>query len=419
MKAARIQISLMITAWSFAFAFCCEKAFSQDDPHRNAKGEIQVVYPKRRDVAIRPLPGLLAECKCPKGLHLMWYVVDETGDDYHLVDRACGGVAKKSEVYSAAEVEIFDLNPLKDSEDEIWRKMLFARHLQHDGSYESNAESIKIFVSVLEKNPDELTALFHRSFALAKNQLFDAALLGLNHANKLDQTTYEIPYLIGQVLLYKNLMTPVSNGKYLLEKAYENLSRSLKMTPNRYETILMSSICLRHFGKYDEIKALIKSIDHDQYVYTRDLLYLIRAEAQAKSMVPNYDKSLQDFQFVYEHSEDDRYRLCAAMNISVIHSTRTDVENRNPNLAFDFLQSLEKNVYLSQNTAGFLYANCLAHLTSGEFDRADTYLQGLKNMILSDEEAPDLKSIEEAIKTRSPYLPKIKIPLISAKGIYY
>lgn len=70
MKLASTQISVMFMVWSIAFAFCSDTAFSQDGPHLNANGDIQVVYPKRRDIVVKPNPGLLAECKCPRGTSL-------------------------------------------------------------------------------------------------------------------------------------------------------------------------------------------------------------------------------------------------------------------------------------------------------------------------------------------------------------
>lgn len=349
----------------------------------------------------------------------MWYVVGDVGDEYHLADRACGGVAKKSEVYSVAEIELFDIKELKDSKDDIWHRMLLSRHLQHKGTNDSYSESIDIFDDVLKLNPDELTALFHRSFALMRIQLFEASLLGLNYASKLDNTTYEIPYLIGQVLLYKSLTTPVSNRKELFEKAAIQLNRSLEITPNRHETIAMLSSCLRHLEKYDEITAKLNSIGKIEDERTRNDLYLIRAEAYAKSKIPDIDKSLQDFQHVHDNSDKDLYQVCAILNISIIHSSRPDVEKRNPNAAIEVLKSLNGNPYFIQNTSEYLFANGLAYLSNGDFDQANTYVQLLKEMFLSDEEAPDLSSIEEAIKNRRPYLPKNKIPLISARSLNY
>jgi len=346
------------------------------------------VYPKFRTIRAEPLQDSPIACRCPDGMHPRWAVWEEVGDSYHVLNGACGGKIKKSDVYSQDDVDSINLQQVAPEEG-LWARILIASaHLKRN-QWNRVIEQCN---EALDISPNDLPALVLRANAKYGAGLYESALLDLSVAEEVKPDLNDIPFLRGFILF----------DKHRPEDALAQFAISLTKTPYRKANILYLALCCMSLGRYDE--AVEDLEDQEFFEPALDIKAIrFRAELQTLRSKPNYELAIKDYELLA--TKYNMMKAYSSLSLSFIHSTRADIAQRKPETALKLLESDALIRQMDELAMDFHLAKCLAHMASKHIEQADGEMATLKKMYVSKLDYPEIDLIQKALQARKDYVP--------------
>lgn len=386
------------TIATISILLCCVHFSMADDEVKPKERmhfiDARYVYAKSREIRIVPFPESPAACRCPDGTHSSWRVWHETDKSFHVLDRACGGMVDKSDVYTQEELDAIDL-PNRKPDEISWIRLVIAESTAIHHRFE---ESIDQCDSIVDREPKNATALMVRAYAKIGIQAYDSALLDISLAEDIDKRPYEISYLRGFILMEK--------GRY--EEALFQLAIAYSKTPHRQEIALLNALCNMALGRTDDALRSFAEIHlFDPRLHCKALRY--RSELLIDQDKPEYDAAIEDYEYIRTNSEE--YLTHSLINLAYIHSARSDSESRNPTKALEFLELAMKSPNHSLYEMNYRMAKCLAYMASEQYDKADQEMKMLKRMYAGVSDYIEFEQIEQSLKDRVKFIHKKEFPL--------
>lgn len=405
---------IFFTMTFFTACSLTEKAQSApQDQDENQPRQFKV-FPKRKGILIEQTESekqnpSLFRISYPEGRTPDLIAIGVDGDSYKIVFPRLG-IVKVADFYKIEDLLAMNINKVAKSEDD-WLKFIVADAHFTNHNYSIAYELLKLISS---KNKDSYEVRYLNSEVKFQSKLYDSALLDIAAILK----SKGDPSSPDSSSLHENrAMFLIKNGAF--EAALRELANNVEVNGKTDAGLAYyRAQCNFKLRKYQDVisnlpEELPEDLQGQVHFFVLGELW-IACKSMALRDKPLFDDALKHLDS--SRFNNSTFEFLTTLDACFIYSCRSDINRRNGKRALELLAKIKGHKDYDIYVKDYTMAEALANLEVADYDQAAQCLEKLKMMLVLENEFPDLRAIEDAIKNKHQYIPVKLMPL--SRDIY-